>query len=109
MRFLLKDIFTFEKRDQNLSIADLKQCPVRPHFVQSIQAFYRLSYEGEDLRSNVCFANYPGLRPVFRTVFTHQDLLDYIRLSLQKNNFDMERDAIEFPEQIEEFWSRISK
>lgn len=99
MKIKLTDIFIYNSDKWHFSKQELLTLEIKQHFIDEIARRLTLTYfENGRKESNVCFINDEQLRPEYKLFFSKSDVINYLNLVLNADNFDLKNDKVPFPE-----------
>jgi hypothetical protein len=92
----------------------MKDNPIKLELIQKLEKILNLAYVSETAsEGRVCFAESEELRSEFKTIFTAQNLQDYLfALKNLENRFEADlsernNEGFRFPKNAEVFWKMV--
>lgn len=89
---------------------ELFSLKIQRKFLNSIARTLNLTHQESALsEGNLCFANNPGLRSEYKTVFTSVDIAHYVYAMLTQEEININIDEVPLPTDISSFWNAVEK
>jgi hypothetical protein len=108
MTLKISELFISDPNKHFYKKQELYTLKLSSNFINKMEVLLNLSYlESTNSKSNLCFENNSDVQPAFRTIFTKMDIINYINVALNKDNFEIETDKIPLPSNAVNFWETV--